>query len=587
MSKRRISKRRISKRKVSKRRVSKRRVSKRRVSKKRRNSMTMKGGSAFDAFIEGSDEYIDYIDYTESDLEKLTSKLNCTYENVIGGGAYGVVVSARDKSDNKFAIKFQVTSDNISGDLTIEKYKNMIKLRMWKEVAILTFIQSKNIDYFIKYYGYSLLEQNSLLFLSFKMEMADMSYKQCIETQQMKSFDLMCRGFVQITRGVDFLHRHGIIHRDLKPENIIVSNGDMKIVDFGLATLVNYNIEPDELLDSTCRYVVNDTLVSEGHIQGDTAMENDIFDYNYRPPECSIEGKYSCKLDMWALGIIIAEGLTQLPGPYVHLLQGGRQLNNCIELCVSVRLNKVLKNKVKEEILTSYSNITVAQQSLIENAVENPENPELYKQLLNKCRENWGDDSMVFFDELLVSLFEFSDKKRLSAYQFLEKISEYNTMNLEYTTPLLESSLSWCRSDVASIKTISDDLEFQRFQHLMSKMNKKLLVTNKEYSIDVDSMVPLDLDSEPAPDEPGPTPADGQQPDRVPAGSAMVCITNMKEIIELPNSTNYYYKNDDGTYQRVTAYQEMENDTIIISFLDTPDTRRTVAKSMIYLTDDE
>ena len=93
--------------------------------------------------------------------------------------------------------------------------------------------------------------------------------------------------------------------------------------------------------------------------------------------------------------------------------------------------------------------------------------------------------------------------------------------------------------------------------------------------------------SEPAPDEPGPTPADEQQPDRVPAGSAMVCITNMKEIIELPNSTNYYYKNDDGTYQRVTAYQEMENDTIIISFLDTPDTRRTVAKSMIYLTDDE
>ena len=39
----------------------------------------------------------------------------------------------------------------------------------------------------------------------------------------------------QIIEGYSVIHRNGIIHRDLKPANIFVSDGFLKIADFGFA----------------------------------------------------------------------------------------------------------------------------------------------------------------------------------------------------------------------------------------------------------------------------------------------------------------------------------------------------------------
>jgi protein kinase len=44
---------------------------------------------------------------------------------------------------------------------------------------------------------------------------------------------------VQILQGLAYMHNNGYFHRDLKPENLLVTDGTVKIADFGLAREVS------------------------------------------------------------------------------------------------------------------------------------------------------------------------------------------------------------------------------------------------------------------------------------------------------------------------------------------------------------
>lgn len=67
-----------------------------------------------------------------------------------------------------------------------------------------------------------------------------------------KKIDLL----VQLLQTLVYLHRHKIIHRDLKPSNVLLADNSVKVLDFGLATIVGQKSEPS----GTLKYMAPEVL---------------------------------------------------------------------------------------------------------------------------------------------------------------------------------------------------------------------------------------------------------------------------------------------------------------------------------------
>ncbi|KAF8364084.1 hypothetical protein PRIPAC_91007 [Pristionchus pacificus] len=91
--------------------------------------------------------------------------------------------------------------------------------------------------------------------------------------------------FRQITSAVEYIHEKGFIHRDLKPSNILFSTPDtVKICDLGLAT--ERKLEFGNELTGTYT-IIGSPL--------------------YMAPEQQTGWRYTSKVDIFALGLILAE----------------------------------------------------------------------------------------------------------------------------------------------------------------------------------------------------------------------------------------------------------------------------------------
>ena len=102
---------------------------------------------------------------------------------------------------------------------------------------------------------------------------------------------------IQLASGLEAAHREGIVHRDLKPGNLrITQDGHLKILDFGLAELV----DPTKDVASVQTVTVNMTLTGT---------------VPYMAPE-QFGGVCDQRTDLWAAGAVLYEMATgQLPFP--------------------------------------------------------------------------------------------------------------------------------------------------------------------------------------------------------------------------------------------------------------------------------
>ena len=102
---------------------------------------------------------------------------------------------------------------------------------------------------------------------------------------------------IQIADGLDTGHRAGIVHRDLKPSNVMLTQSGVKLLDYGLAKLV----EQDDVVETS------DAPTRQKDL---TQAESIIGTLQYMAPE-QLEGKAADhRADIWAFGAVLYEMIT-------------------------------------------------------------------------------------------------------------------------------------------------------------------------------------------------------------------------------------------------------------------------------------
>ena len=279
---------------------------------------------------------------------------------VIGDGTYGQVYEGINIETNE--------------KVAIKKLKN--KMSSWEECVLqneVRFLRKLKNENIIKLHEV-IREQNNDV--SYIFEYCDCNLFEFIEKhrkQKMFIQEAKIRNIIyQITSGLKYLHSCNIMHRDLKPENIlmILSNNLVKIADFGTAKEIP-EFKNNSLTDYVCTRW-------------------------YRAPECTLKSNnYNEKIDIWALGCIMAELYTLKP-----IFPGIDEFD---------QLNKIIKITGSPEYNDWPEGFALIQKINIRL-------PNYNKGNLKQIVFNANDDAIDFLE----TIFQLNPDKRPSASELLK-----------------------------------------------------------------------------------------------------------------------------------------------------------------------
>ncbi|XP_037663486.1 interferon-induced, double-stranded RNA-activated protein kinase isoform X2 [Choloepus didactylus] len=250
----------------------------------------------------------------------------------IGTGGFGQVFKAKHRIDEKTYVIKRVRYDNEKVEREVKALANL------NHVNIVHYHSCwDGMDYDPEKSINNSRSMRRCLFI--QMEYCDKgTLEQWIENRRGKNSDkdLALNFFEQITTGVAYIHSKQLIHRDLKPSNIfLVDFEKIKIGDFGLVTSLKSN-EKRTRKRGTLRYMSPEQLASE---------------------------EYGNEVDLFALGLILAE-----------------LLHKCISFQETLKIFDDLRNGIFPDVFDSQEK-DLLQKLLSKEPKLRPKAPEILKTL--------------------------------------------------------------------------------------------------------------------------------------------------------------------------------------------------------------
>jgi len=160
----------------------------------------------------------------------------------LGKGAMGVVYSAHDSlMERSVAIKIMMTDIEDDPEISTRFYREARAAGQLVHPNIITI--------------FDMGEDDGRPFIVMEL-LEGQTLNKHIETPDGADLERRIELMIQICSGLNAAHSRGIFHRDIKPGNLLVrANGELKIVDFGIARLASSSMTASGLIVGTPDYM--------------------------------------------------------------------------------------------------------------------------------------------------------------------------------------------------------------------------------------------------------------------------------------------------------------------------------------------